>query len=132
MIETVCVFVVDDDTLVMLTIEHALEDGGFVHKSASSAAEAAALFAEFGDACRALVTDVNLGTDVTGWDVARSARQMNPSLPVVYVTGDSSHEWRAQGVPDSILIEKPFVPTQIVHAIASLLNAEPTLNTGPI
>ncbi|MFA4899052.1 MAG: response regulator [Brevundimonas sp.] len=127
MTKAVCVFVVDDDALVMLTIEHALEEGGFAYKSASSAAEAADLFAEFGDECRALITDVNLGSGARGWDVARSARQMNPNLPVVYVTGDSSHEWRAQGVPDSILIEKPFVAVQIVHAVASLLNAEPPL-----
>lgn len=125
MLETVCVFVVDDDALVMLTIEQALEDGGFAHKSASSAAEANDLFAEFGGACRALVTDVNLGEEATGWDVARAAREMNPSLPVIYVTGDSSHEWRAQGVPDSILIEKPFVAAQIINAVASLLNTEP-------
>lgn len=124
MTEEVCVFVVDDDALVMLTIEHALEDGGFVFKTASSANEALSLFAEFGRDCRTLITDVNLGGALTGWDVARSAREMYPALPIVYVTGDSSHEWRAQGVPDSILVEKPFVSAQIVNAVATLLNAE--------
>jgi len=128
MTEVVCVFVVDDDPLVMMTLEHALEDGGFVFKTACSAIEAKALFDTCGAECRALITDVNLGSAATGWDVARSAREMNGTLPVVYVTGDSAHEWRAQGVPDSILIEKPFVSAQITNAVAFLLNAQSQLS----
>lgn len=124
MSETVCIFVVDDDALILLTLEHALEDGGFACRSATSADEAARLFEVEGEHCRALVTDVNLGDAVTGWDVARRAREYHPTLPVVYVTGDSAHEWAAHGVPNSILVTKPFVPAQIIHAVASLLNTE--------
>ncbi len=73
--QSVCVFVVDDDPLVMLTIEQALEDAGLARKTASSPDEADDLFREFGDTCRALITDVNLGGAITGWQVARSARE---------------------------------------------------------
>ena len=125
MSDSVCVFVVDDEALVLMTIEHALEDGGFGHKAATSAEEAVALFRECGDECRALITDVNLGGALTGWDVARTAREQFPTLPVIYVTGDSAHEWAAHGVPNSILVSKPFVAAQIIHAVATLLNAEP-------
>lgn len=76
-----------------------------------------------------MITDVNLGGILTGWDVARNARERFPSLPVVYVTGDSSHEWAAHGVPNSVLISKPFVAAQIVSAVAGLLNAQPTTPT---
>ena len=124
--QSVCVFVVDDDPLVMLTIEQALEDAGLARKTASSPDEADDLFREFGDTCRALITDVNLGGAITGWQVARSARERYPTLPVIYVTGDSGAEWSAQGVPDSILISKPFVSAQIVTAVATLLNAPPS------
>ena len=127
MSERVCVFVVDDDALVLMTVEHALEDGGFSPKAVSSAEEAATLFAEHGDNCRALITDVNLGGELTGWDVARRAREQFPTLPVVYVTGDSAHEWAAQGVPNSILISKPFVEAQIINAVSTLLNRGPHL-----
>ena len=125
MSESVCIFVVDDEALVLLTIEHALEDGGFDHKTVVSAEDALTLFEREGDTCRALITDVNLGGKLTGWDVARSAREQFPTLPVVYVTGDSAHEWAAHGVPNSVLISKPFVAAQIVSAVAGLLNAEP-------
>lgn len=125
MSDSVCVFVVDDEALILLSIEHALEDGGFDHKSVTSAEEAAALFSEQGKHCRALITDVNIGGELTGWDVARNAREQFPSLPVVYVTADSAHEWAAHGVPNSILVSKPFVAAQIINAVATLLNAAP-------
>ena len=92
-----------------------------------SAKEAVALFGEHGEDCRALITDVNLGGELTGWDVARNAREKFPTLPVVYVTGDSAHEWAAHGVPNSILVNKPFVAAQIINAVATLLNTEPSI-----
>jgi DNA-binding response OmpR family regulator len=122
--ESVCVFVVDDDALVLLTVKQALQDGGFDCLTATSADEALSLFRDHGDRCRALITDVNLGTKLNGWDVARGAREQFPTLPVVYVTGDSAQEWNAQGVPNSVLLNKPFVAAQIVHAVATLLNNE--------
>ena len=70
---------------------------------------------------------MNLGGELTGWDVARAAREQFPTLPVVYVTGDSAHEWAAHGVPNSILLSKPFVEAQIVNAVATLLNTQTTL-----
>jgi len=123
MSESVCVFVVDDDPLIAMTIEHALEEAGFEFRSAGSAAEMAVLFERHGETCRALITDVNLGEATNGWDVARDARQRFPNLPVVYVTGDSAHEWTVQGVPNSILVGKPFVAAQLITAVATLLNA---------
>jgi len=122
----VCVFVVDDDFLIAQSIEDALADGGFVFVTAHSGTEALTLLEEGGSECRALVTDVNLGGSITGWDVARAARTKFPTLPVIYVTADSRHEWSANGVPESILISKPFVAAQIVSAVAELLNKHPT------
>ena len=127
MSDSVCVFVVDDEALILLAIEHALQDGGFDHKSVMSAKEAVVLFSEHGEDCRALITDVNLGGELTGWDVARNAREKFPTLPVVYVTGDSAHEWAAHGVPNSILVNKPFVAAQIINAVATLLNTESSI-----
>lgn len=121
----VCFFVVDDDFLIRQTIEHALEDAGFLFLTASDGDEGLQLFADRGEDCRALVTDVNLGGNISGWAVARAAREKFPTLPVVYVTADSSEQWAAHGVPDSILITKPFAPVQIVNAVAELLNKQP-------
>jgi DNA-binding response OmpR family regulator len=67
---------------------------------------------------RALLTDINLGRDkLTGWDVARHAREIDLTFPVVYLSGDSAEQWAVQGVPNSIMLSKPFAPAQIVTAI---------------
>ena len=71
----------------------------------------------------ALITDIRLGTGPDGWDLARHARELNARLPIVYMSGDSSQGHSARGVPDSLMIQKPFAPAQIVTAISTLLNA---------
>jgi hypothetical protein len=38
------------------------------------------------------------------------------------MTGDSAADWTAEGVPNSILVQKPFAFTQVVTAISTLLN----------
>ena len=40
---------------------------------------------------------------------------------VLYVSGDSAHEWTARGVPNSAMVAKPFVDAQIITALATLL-----------
>ena len=114
-------FLVEDEELVLITVETALQDAGYAVRAARRGEEAMALLEEGGENFSALITDVNLG-DVDGWQVARRARELRPKLPVVYVTGDSAHEWASQGVPNSVLVEKPFAPAQIVTAVSNLLN----------
>ncbi|MBN8896793.1 MAG: hypothetical protein J0H35_01190, partial [Rhodospirillales bacterium] len=63
-----------------------------------------------------------LGTGLDGWALARRARERLPDLPVVYMSGEKDRDWAAYGVPHSIMIPKPFVPAQLITAIASLLN----------
>jgi DNA-binding response OmpR family regulator len=77
------------------------------------------------------VTDVNLSPGkLTGWDVAKRARELQPTLPVVYITGTDANDWASNGVPNSVLVAKPFAPAQIVTAISQLLNqgTTPELN----
>ena len=120
--ETVTVLLVDDDPLVHEVIRLALEDGGFDVLSAATGSEAIELLDARHVSIHALVTDINLGKDVDGWAVAKHARELEARLPVVYITGDSGYEWRSQGVPESIVIEKPFVAAQIVTAVAAARN----------
>jgi hypothetical protein len=39
------------------------------------------------------------------------------------MTGTHGEEWASKGVPDSVLLNKPFAPAQIVTAVSQLLNA---------
>ena len=72
---------------------------------------------------RALVTDVSLKGRLSGWEVARQIREIDQECPVIYMTAATADEWAAQGVPNSILLQKPFVPAQLVTVVSHLLNA---------
>jgi CheY-like chemotaxis protein len=119
---SVCVLVVDDELLIHPIVQETLEEGGYTVETAASAAEAIAKLEAPGAAYSALVTDINLGSKLTGWDVARRARELTSDLPVVYMTGLANNEWSANGVPRSILLGKPFVPAQLLIAVSQLLN----------
>ena len=76
---------------------------------------------------RALITNINLPGKLTGWDVARHARQISDSLPVIYLTAASAHDWETEGVPNSKLMTKPFALAQLVSA---LLEVSEVVMTG--
>lgn len=127
MTQSLLIFVVEDDPFIHDLVQGALEDGGFQVTAAFSGEEALALLETENLPIRALITDVNLSPDgLTGWDVAKRARELNPEMPIVYMTGAAGHEWTANGVPNSILLAKPFAPVQVATAISQLLNESGT------
>jgi hypothetical protein len=48
---------------------------------------------------------------------------MEAAFPVIHMTGARADQWTSQGVPDSILLRKPFAQAQLVTAVSQLLNA---------
>lgn len=111
----------DDEVIVRELLQESLQDAGYEVVAAGSGGEALhALESE--DGLVALVTDVNFGGRPTGWEVAARARELRSDMAVVYMTGDSAHEWSAHGVPQSTLVAKPFAPSQLAVAVATLLN----------
>ena len=70
----------------------------------------------------AIITDVRLGKGPSGWEVGKRAREVTSGVPVVYMSGDSLHEWSANGVPESMMLQKPFVIAQLISALTTLLN----------
>jgi CheY-like chemotaxis protein len=65
-----------------------------------------------------------------GWEVAHRAREINPAFPIVYMSGAQAEDWSSKGVPNSVILAKPFAPAQLVTALAQLLNAAPPLAQG--
>jgi DNA-binding response OmpR family regulator len=125
----VLILVVEDDAIAGDEVKRALEDAGFRVLLVQSGEKATSTFDENAGEVGGLVADVKLGGNVSGWDVARHAREVNQDLPVVYITGFSAEDWPSQGVPKSILVQKPFAPAQIITAISSLLNVSSTTLT---
>jgi DNA-binding NtrC family response regulator len=119
------VLVVEDESILATTLEAHLTDDGFEVKLAGSGVAGQSAIETDASHLACLVTDIRLGKGPNGWDLARLARELNPALPVVYMTGDSGADWAAQGVPNSLVLAKPFALAQLTTAVAQLLNATP-------
>jgi CheY-like chemotaxis protein len=119
------VLVVENEVMIRLELESALQDAGFQVTLASGSEEAMSLL-DSANAFRALLTNINFGSQIDGWEVARHARETKPDLPVIYVTGANAAHWPSKGVPNSLLVAKPFASKQIVTAISQLMNIAST------
>ena len=116
------ILVVEDDQDVQAIVEEALSEAGFEISIAATGEEAITLLKGNSGSYRALVTDINLIGRIKGWEIAKRAREIDSTLPVVYMTGAVADEWPSNGVPNSILLTKPFAPAQLVTALSNLLN----------
>jgi DNA-binding response OmpR family regulator len=116
------VLIVEDEALIAEVVCENLKDGGYAVEMVDNAADAIARIEGETATIQALITDVRLGDTMNGWDIARRARELVSDLPVIYMTGDSGADWSAQGVPNSVLIVKPFATGQVVTAVSTLLN----------
>lgn len=120
---TPIVLIVEDDLEIQAILDEALVEAGFETAIVSSAEEAVTLLTGKVADYRAIVTDINLKGMMNGWQVAKAAREIDPAFPIVYMTGTAAGEWPSHGVPNSILLAKPFAPAQLVPAVSQLLNA---------
>src|SRR6266542_4249771 len=108
--ESPLILIVEDEYPLQGIVEAALTDGGFETDILSSGEEALTLFRGRIKNYRALITDVGLKGRMNGWEVARQVREIDPQCPVIYMTGAAADHWSSRGVPNSILLQKPFAP----------------------
>ena len=120
--EVPVILIIEDDEAIQSLVEDALTEGGFEPAIAPSGEEAVTLLKGRTANYRALVTDITLRGRIDGWEVARQAREIDPQFPVVYMSGASAEDWASKGVPNSIMLSKPFAPAQLVTAVSNLLN----------
>ena len=113
---------IEDDDTIQTVVDTALSDAGFEPAIAPSGEEAVTLLKGMKGKYRALVTDISLRGKMDGWEVAQKARVIDPEFPVVYISGASAADWPSKGVPNSIMLPKPFAPAQLVTAVSNLLN----------
>lgn len=122
MLEMPMVLVIEDEDAIQDLLDDALGEAGFETGIVRTGEEAVTLLK--GGLVRycALVTDINLMGRLNGWEVARTAREVDPTFPVIYISGVAAAQWPEQGVSNSILLQKPFASAQLVRALRQLLN----------
>jgi DNA-binding response OmpR family regulator len=124
------ILLVEDEALIVEILTAEFADTGFEVVVASDGNRAIAELDAEAARFKAVVTDIRLGKGPDGWDVGRRARELVSDMSVVYVSGDSTHDWSSKGVPESVVILKPFAPTQLVTAVSTLITAADTRRAG--
>jgi len=116
------VLVVDDEHHVCELISDMLGEIGFELECVRSDRDAYARLSR-GDGFGLLLVDVNLGAGTTGFDVARFARQTDPDLSILYVSGQASREsFKTFGVPGAGFLAKPFTTEELHRAVREALD----------
>ena len=124
--DQVLLLLAEDEALIRMHLEEDLSEAGFKLVVALDGKQALGELDADAGRFRGVLTDIRLGRGPNGWVIARHARELVPHIPIVYISGDSAHEWDAQGVPNSVMVSKPFVAVQIITAISTLLNQTST------
>jgi DNA-binding response OmpR family regulator len=127
----VLLLLAEDERAIADLLTTALTDAGYQIAVAKNGNEAMSEVEADAGRFRAIVTDIHLGTGPEGWEVARRARELVPTMPIIYMSGDGADEWAANGVPSSVMLAKPFAPAQLVTAISHLINAADMNLTSP-
>ncbi len=119
------VLVADDEALVRLVLQAALQDAGFAVLSAGDGAQAVETFREHAADIVAVVLDVTM-PNMSGEEALREIRRLAPGVPVVMSSGYSERHALAGLADDSRIafIAKPYDPAELVAAVLRLVSAE--------
>jgi CheY-like chemotaxis protein len=109
---------VEDEPLLWELMTEALADKGYEVEAAPDAGSALRYLSSGADV-DVLFTDLDLGKGMDGAELAQIAREMRPSLPVVYASGRRSQSHFA-AVPNSIFLPKPYSLNQVDETLARL------------
>ena len=117
------VLVVEDDPNVRMVLDEVLHDQGIDVWSVADDLSAYQVLSQEADRFCVLLTDINLGAETDGFDVARRARSLNSQIEVIFISGFpvDPARYAAEG---GVLLTKPLnlgVLTQMVRT-ACILN----------
>jgi CheY-like chemotaxis protein len=116
------VLIVDADPAALAAIAQALQSEGHMTATAFDAAGAIAIAERLGP-FELLITDLHM-TPMNGVALAGTLRTHDPLLQVLYVT-NTHDELFERALPlsdDDDVLEKPFSESELMDAVASLLN----------
>ena len=114
------VLIVEDEFLIRLMLSESLADEGYNVAEASSADEALRILAADPASVDLVLTDIQLGAAMDGYELARRLREMVPELRVIYMTGRP--ETTAGRITDrDRFVAKPYLPSEICAVARDLL-----------
>lgn len=111
---------VEDEFLVRLTLVEALTDEGYEVAEAASGDEAMGALQD-GSAIALMLTDIQLPGSMNGRELARRARQAQPDLPIIFMTGRPESMGSEATSARDMFIAKPYLPSEICAAVQRML-----------
>jgi CheY-like chemotaxis protein len=121
------VLVVEDEDAVRNLLRTLLRLSGYEVLSCQDGAEALDLLAARGGEVNLLITDINLGPGMDGFETAEALRQRQPSLKVLYISGEDGEGRvaREMAAGASHFLTKPFTPRAFTERVRLFLDAVP-------
>lgn len=114
------VLAVDDDPLLLELLVDYLKDMGHDVVATSSPADGLAHINEA--KVDVLITDIQM-PEIDGLELARRARETEPSLPIIFVSGYLTPKDHRPS--KSVLISKPYTRQQLANGIQQVLRDRP-------
>ena len=117
------ILVVDDEPNVLVTYRLILQQRGYEVSAAVSSEEARTILAR--DGIDLLLCDLSLEKQENGFDVVEFARQKDPRMPALMLTGYATPEAneRAQDMGIPVLF-KPIDINELLESISTLVKGE--------
>jgi CheY-like chemotaxis protein len=117
------ILLVEDEPLLGLLMTEALTDKGFAVHAATDAG-GALRYLESGADIDLLFTDIDLGAGMDGAELAKRARDLRPSLPVVYASGRRSMD-QFCAVAGAAFLPKPYTLKDVDATLDRLIQKRP-------
>ena len=115
-----CLLLVEDDTLVRMTVAMMLEDDGYGVIEAGNADEAWRLIND-GLQVDAVVTDVDLGEGPTGVQMVEGLRDVLPDVAIIFITGRPASLFGRVLGPREAMLSKPFQGSDLADTLRTLV-----------
>jgi DNA-binding NtrC family response regulator len=114
----ISVLVVEDETIIRMSIVDELEDAGFEVFQASNAAQAIEVLIA-NSSIEVMFTDVDMPGGVDGLKLAASVRDRWPPIKIVVTSGHRKVDVNALPV-ETCFVAKPYDPTAVIRSIREM------------
>jgi two-component system, response regulator PdtaR len=115
------ILVVEDQPLVRSLVVQLLKGAGHQTLAVPDADQAFALWSQFPDGFKLIITDILMPSSLDGLTFGRLVQTHRPDVPVLYISGSENPDAAATLVQGQNFFRKPFDPGEFLAGVDRLL-----------